>query len=83
MNEKIKVILKSKGISQKKLSDHLGIALRSLQKKLKGDRCFSIEELIKIKRFLNIEYDELLNDEKKMESQNQHIKPETLDTTYL
>ncbi len=59
--EKLKMKIKKKGFSAKKLAEKAGIERNALERKLTGTEDFLLWEIIKISKLLSLENKEMLN----------------------
>ena len=54
MQEKLLVLRKKMGISQRELASYLGISLKSYSMKERGDRQFTLDEMFKLRDFFGL-----------------------------
>lgn len=52
-----------KGYTQNELSELIGITQQTYSKKERGERSFTLDEVKKLKKILNISYEELLGED--------------------
>ena len=54
MQEKLLVLRKKMGISQRELASYLGISLKSYSMKERGERQFTLDEMFKLRDFFGL-----------------------------
>lgn len=54
MQEKLLVLRKKMGISQRELAAYLGISLKSYSMKERGERQFTLDEMFKLRDFFGL-----------------------------
>ena len=81
MENQIKNLRKSRGISQQKFADDIGVSLRTLQRYEKGETenlCF----FVKIAEYFDVELEELIgNKEKNIDKNSKCVTNSSLRTT--
>lgn len=58
IGNRVKEIMKNKNITVQELSEKIGINKKCLEKKLEGKEEFYLDEMIKIKKILNLNLEE-------------------------
>lgn len=59
MQEKLLVLRKKMGISQRELASYLGISLKSYSMKERGERQFTLDEMFKLRDFFGLEIEDI------------------------
>lgn len=54
MQEKLLVLRKKMGVSQRELASYLGISLKSYSMKERGERQFTLDEMFKLRDFFGL-----------------------------
>lgn len=60
---KVKECRKEKGLTQSELSELMGITQQTYSKKERGERSFTLDEIKKLKKILNVSYEELFGED--------------------
>lgn len=59
MQEKLLVLRKKMGISQRELASYLGISLKSYSMKERGERQFTLDEMFKLRDFFGLSIEDI------------------------
>ncbi|GAB6891139.1 helix-turn-helix transcriptional regulator [Geobacillus stearothermophilus] len=59
MQEKLLVLRKKKGITQKELASYLGISVRAYSMKERGERQFTLDEMFKLRDFFDMRIEDI------------------------
>lgn len=61
MQEKLLVLRKKMGISQRELASYLGISLKSYSMKERGERQFTLDEMFKLRDFFDMRIEDIFS----------------------
>lgn len=61
MQEKLLVLRKKMGISQRELASYLGISLKSYSMKERGERQFTLDEMFKLRDFFDMRIEDIFH----------------------